>query len=90
MRVPTLAAAVIAFGVFPSVSLGGEFECDVLSKCRIDGMFPSVKWKPSGCYKPSQLHMPYGSSVREYNLAVDSFNSWQSEVTAYLNSEASG
>ena len=86
MKSIVLRLWVVAFACLPSITLSGEFECGILSNCSLDGILPTVKWKPSrSCYKPI-TPMPYfGSGVREYNDAVDSFNRWVSEVNTYRN-----
>lgn len=86
MRSSILQLCLVALASWSSISLSGEFDCGILNNCRIDGIIPSVKWKPTGsCSKPFPPSLYYGSSVREYNNAVDSFNRWVSEVQSYVS-----
>ena len=86
MRSSVLRTWVVALACSPCISLSGELECGILNNCRIDGIVSSVKWKPSGsCSRPFAPPLYFGSSAREYNDAVDSFNRWLSGVDLYLS-----
>lgn len=84
MKSAVLRVWILAFVLSPCVSLSGELECGI-GNCRIDGIFQSVKWKPSGCFKPNKPPMYFGSSSSEFNDAVSEFNTWHSKVRAYMN-----
>ena len=72
--------------VLLSVSFGdlraGEFKCTF--DCTLGGFMPSAKWEATGCSEPYQpTIMAY--DVDSYNLAVDEFNMFLSDVDSYLD-----
>ena len=86
----TRALLAICLLLSQASASAGEFECFIT--CRLDRLSSSVKWKPTGCFKPSPP-MIFASNVAEYNIAVDEFNMWLSKMKVYLscvNSEAKG
>ena len=58
----------------------GEFKCTF--SCRLDGIYPDIKWESTSCHKPSPPFLIV-SNARDYNDAVRQFNSWISQVDAY-------
>jgi hypothetical protein len=73
----------------PSVPMAGELEC--MLGCRLDGL-TNISWKPSSmCSKPFVPSF-YASTPEQYNMAVDTYNRWLSQMKAYVecvNAEAS-
>ena len=61
----------------------GELECG-FGGCDLDGIFPSIEWKPSGCSKPSKPFF-YVSDTTSFNFAVDEYNSYVNGMQTYLN-----
>lgn len=78
----TRALLIICLLLVQASAFAGEFEC--LITCRLDGFSSSVKWKPTGCFKPSPP-MIFVSNAAEYNIAVDEFNMWLSRMKAHLS-----
>jgi hypothetical protein len=84
MKSVILRVWILAFALSPCISSSGELECGI-GNCRIDGVFQSVKWKPSNCFQPNKPPMYFGSSSSEFNDAVSAFNNWQAKVRSYIS-----
>lgn len=68
---------------FATLSIAGELTCG-FGGCRLDAVISDVKWKPTNCEKPPPPYTFFGTTAREYNLAVDSFNRWISIIDLYI------
>jgi hypothetical protein len=72
---------IVLVAVVSATANAGEIESGIVT-CEVRGIF-QCGWKPKGCYKPLPPST-FVVDVTSYNLAVDAYNRYLSDVRRYL------